>query len=144
MAMTGIQSLDASVHKVNEWVNQVGEELGGVDKQAAYSALCAGLQLLRDRLTVERSTHLAAQLPLVLKGAFFEEWQPARVPQRIRHRDEYLEALDEQLPGSLKGRAEDVAKAVMHTVSTHVTRGEVEKVRSSLPVEIRELWSDVN
>lgn len=144
MAMTGIQSLDTSIHKVNEWVNQVGHELGGVEKQTAYSALCAGLHLLRDRLTVDMSAHLAAQLPVVLKGAFFEDWQPARVPQRIRHRDEYLQALDEQLPNSLKGRAPDVAKAVMHTVSTRVTRGEVEKLRQALPDEIRQLWPDVN
>jgi uncharacterized protein (DUF2267 family) len=72
------------------WVEQMAGELGIRDQAEALAALRAGLQALRDRLGVEEVAQLSAQLPLLVRGLLFENWDPTGKPLRLRHRDQFL------------------------------------------------------
>ncbi|WIY00457.1 DUF2267 domain-containing protein [Amycolatopsis mongoliensis] len=64
------------------WLAVVRDRLGTDDRQLAYRVLRAWLHTVRDRLTVEAAAHFAAQLPELLRGVFYEGWNPSHVPTR--------------------------------------------------------------
>ena len=72
--------LDRSVEKANIWINDVATELGTTDRHEAYRALRAFLHVLRDRLPVAETAQLSSQLPLLVRGVFYENWRPAGTP----------------------------------------------------------------
>ncbi|ELB91089.1 MULTISPECIES: DUF2267 domain-containing protein [unclassified Rhodococcus (in: high G+C Gram-positive bacteria)] len=69
-------------HTAHEWLKVVAERLGTEDRNYTYRVLRAWLHLVRDRLTVDSAVHLAAQLPELLRGVYFEGWVPSKVPIR--------------------------------------------------------------
>jgi uncharacterized protein (DUF2267 family) len=122
------------------WINDIRKELGIDDEQRACLALRAGLHALRDRLTVEEAAHLAAQLPVAIRGLFFEGWHPGGKRPRLRSRESFLEAVEKEMP---RGRldAGRVARAVFRVIERHVSQGQIDNVRNSLPRPIAELWA---
>jgi uncharacterized protein (DUF2267 family) len=139
MSIRSASSIERSVHKTNEWLSDLEAELGSEDRDDAWRILKAYLQVLRDRLTVGEAAQLAAQLPLILRGAFWEGFDPGRQPARIRDRDEFLELLAEraQLEGS--GEATRAAEAATRVLERHVTGGELDDVLAQLPTDVREV-----
>jgi uncharacterized protein (DUF2267 family) len=65
---TRLDVFDATVHKTNEWLNDVMDALSSRDQHQAYAAMRATLHALRDRLTVEEVAQLGAQLPMLIRG----------------------------------------------------------------------------
>lgn len=100
MPVTGLDVFDRSVHKTNEWLNDLARRLGSDDRRYAYRVLRAYFHVLRDRLTVDERAQLAAQLPHLLRGVFYEGWDPSRTPETYRDRDTFLARLADgaQLP----------------------------------------------
>ena len=122
------------------WINEIGQELGVDDEKRAYLALRAGLHALRDRLTVEEAAHLAAQLPTMIRGLFFEGWHPGGKRSRPRTKESFLQAIEREMAhGTLD--AGRVARAVFRLLDKHVSAGQIDNVRHSLPRPIAELWS---
>jgi len=139
MSVRSVDAVERSVHKTNEWLNELTRELGTHDEEFAWRVLRAYLEVLRDRLTVDEAAHLAAQLPHMLRGVFYDGFDPSRQPEKIRDRDTFLARLADraQLPGSAE--AERAAAAVTRVLRRHVTEGELNDVLSQLPSEIREI-----
>lgn len=140
MSFTGLDVFDTTVHKTSVWLGDMMEEMHWEDRHRAYSALRAVLHTLRDRLTIDEAANLGAQLPMLIRGFYYEGWRPAGKPLKYRSRDEFLEQISRDLPGMSKEDLEKVASAVLHVVSLHVTANEVEQVRNQLPEAVRELW----
>ena len=80
MSFTGVGSLDRRIGKSNAWLAGIEEGFGTHDRRLAYRVGRAWLHSLRDRLTVEVAAHFAAQLPELLRGVFYDGWNPSRVP----------------------------------------------------------------
>lgn len=139
MAATGLEVFDRSVHKSTEWVNAVARELGSDDRRYAYRVLRAYFHVLRDRLTVDEAAHLAAQLPHLLRGVFYDGWDPSKTPQTYRDRDTFLSRLTEgaRLPGP--DDAASAARAATEVLREHVSPGQVRDVLHVLPGPIRTL-----
>jgi uncharacterized protein (DUF2267 family) len=142
MSQTGLAAFDSTVQTTNTWLHELMEELGLPDRQRAYHALRAVLHTLRDRLTVNEVAALAAQLPLLLRGVYYEGWHPAGKPLKQHHKSEFLAHLAEDFRSGPPVDPEEVARAVFRVVARHVTAGEVEGVKYILPGEIRGLWPD--
>jgi uncharacterized protein (DUF2267 family) len=73
---TNIQSIDRAVQIAVLWLNDIQNELEWEDKGTVYKATKAVLQTIRDRLTLEEMFHFSANLPTILKGMFFEGYNP--------------------------------------------------------------------
>jgi uncharacterized protein (DUF2267 family) len=78
MSTTDLEVFDTTVHKTNSWLHELMEELGWSDRHKAYLALRATLHALRDRLTVQGVAQLGAQLPMLIRGFYYEGWVPSR------------------------------------------------------------------
>lgn len=78
-----VSVIDRTVAKTYEWLERLCRELETDDRQHAYMTLRAVLHAMRDRIGPEVSVHLAAQLPLLVRGIFYEGWDPSRTPQRM-------------------------------------------------------------
>ena len=126
--------------KAEIWINDVAKELG-TDEERAYLALRAGLHALRDRLTVEEVAHLAAQMPMMIRGLFYEGWHPGGRRERLRSRSSFLDRIDRELMhGPLE--AGQVARAVFRVLDRHVSRGQLANVKHSLTGPVSELWQE--
>jgi len=112
----------------------------GPDRQRAYHALRAELHMLRDRLTVEEAAHLSAQLPLLVRGIYFEGWHPAHKPTRERAMEDFLEQVGERLQGIEPMNPETATRAVLEVLERHVDPAEAAHVKHMLPRAVRELW----
>lgn len=105
-------------------------------RREAYRDLRAFLQTLRDRLTVDLAAELGAQLPMLVRGIYYEAWDPSRAPVKMKA-DEFVEVFIERavLPPEREPLA--ALKAAARVVGRHVSEGETENVLLSLPLEIR-------
>jgi uncharacterized protein (DUF2267 family) len=134
-----VDAIERSVHKANEWLSDLADELGTEDREEAWRVLRAYLQLLRDRLTVDEAAQVAAQLPLVLRGAFYEGFDPGHQPAKVRDRDEFLAWFAERAQLTDSEEAVRTAEAATRVLRRHVTEGEFDDVLSQLPTEVREV-----
>jgi uncharacterized protein (DUF2267 family) len=140
MSVTGLEVFDRTVHKTNNWLNELMELLGAPGKQRAYSALRATLHALRDRLTIPEVAQLGAQLPMLVRGFYYEGWDPTGKPLKDRHREDFLARIENEFRRDEAIDPELVARAVFALLARKVSEGEIEDVRHVLPTEIRKLW----
>jgi uncharacterized protein (DUF2267 family) len=138
MSVSTVDSIERSVHKTNEWLHEMADELG-TEREEAWRLLRAYLQVLRDELTVDEAAQLAAQLPTVLRGAFYEGFDPGHQPARLRHRDQFLGRFAERAQLSDPDQAARAVEAATRVLKAHVSPGEVDDVLAQLPSEVREL-----
>ena len=68
-----------TVHATHVLLNDVAGRLGTPGTRPAYHALRAVLHALRDRLPAPEAADLAAQLTTIVRGVFYEGFQPGRV-----------------------------------------------------------------
>lgn len=140
MSATGLSVFDTTVDKTNVMLNEIQDQLPAANHQQAWQALRAVLHALRDRLTIEEAADFAAQLPLLVRGLYYEGWHPAGKPLKERKKEEFLNHVSQGL-SSLDMEPEETTRAVFQVLAHHVTRGEVRDVKHVLPREIRELWT---
>jgi uncharacterized protein (DUF2267 family) len=139
MSATGLDVFDETLHKTNTWLKEIMQVLG-TDRRRAYQTLRAVLHCLRDRLTIEEAAQLGAQLPMLVRGIYYEAWRPAGKPEKIRSREEFLARVADHFPATQPIDPDDAAHAVFQVIENHVTAGEIRQVMQTLPQEIRALW----
>ncbi len=140
MAATGLEVWDKTVQITNIWLDEIMDEVGP-DRQAAWHGLGAVLRTLRDRLPIEVAVHLSAQLPLLVRGAFFEQWHLPAHATPVRNFDDFLKLVGQHL-GQARMNPAAVTAAVFRTLARHVEAGQIEKVLSVLPTGIRTALDD--
>jgi uncharacterized protein (DUF2267 family) len=142
MSANGLDTFDRTIHETNQWLRIVMAELKTGSRHQAYVALRASLHALRDRIGPEHAIHFAAQLPILLRGVFYEGWRPAETPTRERRLDDFV-AYVESVLGSRSGLdPEDAVRAGFAAIAWSVSSAEVLKLINVLPRDLRELWPD--
>lgn len=139
MTITGLDVFDRSIHKANDWLKDIMYELGTEDRHRAYLALRATLHALRDRLSVNEAVQLGAQLPMLIRGFYYDGWTPSGKPLKERHKDAFLAHIQEQFgPDGID--AESVVRAIFKMLQFRISQGEVQDIKGVLPKELLELW----
>ncbi|MBI3864232.1 MAG: DUF2267 domain-containing protein [Planctomycetia bacterium] len=140
MSATGLTVFDTTVQTTNIWLDEIMEELNWNDRHRAYHALRAVLHTLRDHLAVDEVAQLSAQLPLLVRGAFFEGWRPAHKSIRERTEDQFVSHVSESFALDLSGtHPRQITRAVLAVLERHVSRGESLSLKHVLPAGIRGL-----
>lgn len=130
--------IERTVEKTHVWLKEIADELGTEDRHYAYRALRAVLHALRDRLPVDVAAKLAAQLPTLIRGIYYEDWDPSRTPLPIHDVDAFLERVAHE--GRLAGETEAslAVAAVTRTLHRHLS-GEVDELLAVLPEKLKTL-----
>jgi uncharacterized protein (DUF2267 family) len=92
------------LEKTNGVLKRIEENYGWPKERRnqSYDGLRTVLHALRDRLTVEEAAQLSAQLPMLIRGIYFEGWDPAKVPMKM-HRNDFLERINAEFRHEVPG-----------------------------------------
>jgi uncharacterized protein (DUF2267 family) len=142
MAATGLDVFDKTLQTTNIWLDEIMEVVGP-DRQVAWHTLGAVLRTLRDRLPLGLAAHLGSQLPILVRGLYYDQWEPENKPEKTRSLEEFLARVGEQLENIRPVNVQEGTRAVFRVLSRHLDRGQSVKVRDALPEDIRRnLWPE--
>ena len=139
MSTTGLDVFDRTLHLTNIWLDEVMEAVGP-DRKLAWHVLGAVLRTLRNTLPPELAAHLAAQLPLLVRGAYYERFRVDHRPQRLDSEEDFLAAVAAELDGARPVNLRRATSLVLSILQEHVAPGMTEKLKHALPHHIRALW----
>lgn len=143
----GLQVFETTLQVTYDWLHDLMDRLNWDDRQKAYLALRGTLQALRDRLPVISAANLAAQLPMLIRGFYYEGWRPSITPVKIKHPEEFLEYVRAHFALSPLEQEEDIesiVKAVFQVIASHVSEGEIEHIKNILPLPLVSLWPQLS
>ncbi|MGC1505349.1 MAG: DUF2267 domain-containing protein [Sulfitobacter sp.] len=140
MTAQGLEVIDHSVHLTHEWINELAERLDWSSKRSALRLLRITLRHVRDHLVVDELAQVSAQLPLLIRGFFFEGWVPKQTPIKERNAQDFIAFITEHMGEAEEYRGRDDIKCVFDLLNNRLSRGEVEDLRATLPTPIRDLW----
>ncbi|MGC5028594.1 DUF2267 domain-containing protein [Micromonospora sp. DT229] len=130
-------AIESSVDKINLILKDIERAYGWpkAQRNQSYAALRTVLHLLRDRMPVQECAQFSAQLPMLVRGLYFEGWQPEKVPIKLS-RDDFLQAVRQGFPYDAQGGPQRVVQVVLDTLRRHLSPGEWEDVRSTMPDDL--------
>ena len=132
--------------EAEKFTKNLAQDLGHPeDMDKVRRILKAVLHTLRDRITIQESFQLMAQLPTLIKGLFVDNWKYSERPLNYRTKKSFLEALrnSEHLTHPDDFPNEEYAifavNTVLRNLSHYVSPGEIADMLAQLPAEIRSL-----
>jgi uncharacterized protein (DUF2267 family) len=140
--MTHEPLFDKTVQKTQLWLDDLSHELRWEDRHRAYRVLRVMLHLLRDRLPLNEAVQFGAQLPMLIRGLYYEGWRPSDTPNKNLDRREFLAAVKEALADQPEVSAERVCRAAFRVLEKHISRGESQDIADVLPKGLRALWME--
>lgn len=143
MSETGLPVFDKTLQETNGWLKSLMDHLHTDDRRDAYIVLRATLHALRDRIGPENAVHLGAQLPMLLRGLFYEGWHMAGTPTEEHNTQQFLDHIRREMPLIPAKDADRAARAVFEVMWEKIEPGEVAKVIGLLPANLRDLWPRV-
>lgn len=138
MSITGLSTLDDTVHTTNIWLKDIKEVLNWSERNLALRALRVVLHMLRDRLPTQVSAHFSAQLPMLIRGIYFEGWSGTPADPKVRTTADFLKPLEDAFHRYPAVEAQSVLTAVFEVIQEHTSEGVIAKVLHALPENLRE------
>lgn len=138
--MKNLGVFEKTTQKTAHWIEAVAHNMGSTDMERSYHVLRSVLHAVRDRLPPDEAVHLGAQMPMLVRGFYYEGWHPANKPEPYRHKNEFLDHIARDVPTLDPTQRERAASAVFTLLNEEISGGETEQVRHALPAEIREIW----
>ncbi len=139
---TGLDVFDSTVQQTNLWLKDLMARIPTSDRHYAYQLLRATLHAFRDRIGPENAAHFGAQLPMLIRGFYYEGWQPSKPPTKTRHLDDFLNAIEDDAGRSLGAGVGLKVKCVFAVIADRIDAHEIEKLRKVLPAELKPLLQE--
>jgi len=83
---------------------------------------------------------LSAQLPTLIRGIYFENWDPLNTPVWERSKQDFLRTIEEGFSDDDLTDVEVAIASAFRLLDRHISHGEIVQVRSSMRKSLRELW----
>jgi uncharacterized protein (DUF2267 family) len=140
--LTRLDVFERSLQKAAAWLDELMTRLDWEDRHQTYEALGVVLHALRDRLPLRVAVSLGAQLPLLLRGLYYQNWEAPGVPEKYRHVRDFLGRVRAGLrEHRLDVLPEDrLVRGVLELLRSHLSLGELNEVRRALPPDLRSLF----
>ena len=133
---TGLDVFDTTIEKTNKILKEIEADMGWEGRRGqSYSALRTVLHALRDRLPLEEAVHFSAQLPLLIKGVYFDGWNTEIVPVKM-NKTEFLNYIGNEFKFDTREGLEKMTRKVMLKIFENIDPGEANKIIQALPNDI--------
>lgn len=139
MSASGLAVFDKTLQSTHIWLDEIMAELGP-DRRVAWKVLSTVLHKLRDRLPLGLAAHLGAQLPLLIRGVYYDQFEPGTLPNECNSLEEFNAEVAEWLSDIRPVNPDAAVRAVFRVLSRHLSDGVVIKVRNALPQSLRQSW----
>lgn len=138
-----VDMFESTLQKTNLWLKDLEQLVRTDDRPRAYTALRAVLHALRDCLPIDETAKFSAQMPLLMRGMFFDGWKPRQKPLRMT-KARFLTAVREGLHNQAAVDPALAARAVFRLLERHLSQGELAHIRRVLPAEVRQFWTEAD
>jgi uncharacterized protein (DUF2267 family) len=132
-------AFEVTIQKSQVWLDDVLDELRTDDRQLAYAILGGVLHALRDRLPQSEVVDLGAQLPMLLRGLYYDGWTFHDRSTSLRKKDAFLRHVGKCVKRT-DITPEEAVRVVFAVLARRVTAGEIRDVIGTLPETFDELW----
>lgn len=143
MSSKGLEVIDHSVQLTHGWINELADILDWKEQGQVLQLLRLVLTGIRDHLPHDESADFAAQLPIFVRGVYYEGWRPSKTPAADRSKEGFIDRIEKHFTMDLNFNAEDDIACVFRFLNGKVSPGEISDVRNALPPKIRDLWPDL-
>lgn len=130
-----------SAQQAQQWVNELAADLGWPEN-LSHRLMRAVLQALRDWLSPEEAADLSSQLPEMIRGIYFEGWDPAKSPAVERDKRDFVLRISKSLNEQPEVDIEEGIAAVFRLLDRHLSHGEIIQVKNSMRKSLRQLWPE--
>lgn len=142
MSNTGIAALDGATQQANIWLNDLDQIAHLDSKQSAYRLLRATLHTLRDWVNADQAADLGAQLPVLLRGIYYEGWNPSAKAKHPRNKDAFVADVQSEFKADPLRNPDLAIGAVFVLLNKHAGSGQLTQMRNALQKPLRELWPE--
>lgn len=136
----GMSILDRTMQKSGKWLDELKSQLNLPNRDQASAVFRVVLHSLRNRLSTDEIAKLGAQMPLFIRGLYYEDWNPAAKPLKDKTCETFLEEVRRALPGFPSQDAEHIVRSVFQLLAVHLSPGAIHHVQSNLPAELSALF----
>lgn len=136
---TVISTFAQAAHDAQHWVDELAAELDCAERQA-YRLLRSVLHALRDWLSPEEMVDLSSQMPVLVRGIFFEGWRPAHTPSWDQKKQDFIDRVTFEMRDDMPTYPDGAIAAVFSLLTRHLDIGEINHVRKSMRKPLRDLW----
>lgn len=133
-----VSSLENTLQRSYEWLNELTEFGHFRDTNQAYSILRVVLHSIRDRLPVDLSLHFASQLPMLLGGVYINGWNPSSTA-RAKKIDDFIQEIYHE-ERNLEVNPKESLRSTLQFLRQKLDPGLIEKVIQSFPANFQKLW----
>ena len=137
---TTFDILGGATETTEHWLADLREEIGWVSERGAYLCLRSTLHAMRDQMSVADAAKLGDALPVLIRGVFYEGWNPSAVPVRYVDREAFLTRIRLGCRVEPGPDPEPAARAVFSVLARRVEAEEIKTLKAGLTPEIQELW----
>lgn len=130
-----------SAQQAQRWVNELAADLD-CPVNFAHRLMRAVLQALRDWLSPEEAADLSSQLPEMIRGIYFEGWDPARSPAWERDKRDLVLRISKSLDDQPEFDIEEGIAAVFRLLDRHLSYGDIVQIKNSMRKALRRLWPE--
>jgi uncharacterized protein (DUF2267 family) len=139
MSANSLEVFDKTLETTHSWLNEIMADLGP-DKKVAWKVLSVVLRKLRDRLPLGLAAHLGAQLPILVRGIYYDQFEPGKLPTECDTHEEFVAEVAEWLSDIRPVDPDAAVRSVFKVLTHHVDPGQITKVREALPRSMRQSW----
>jgi uncharacterized protein (DUF2267 family) len=145
-SFTGTRVFDRSLQKTNLMLKELMIAMNWDSRERALAAFRATLHALRDVLPLGEIIHLGAQLPIIVRGIYYEGWHYNPQPLRLKSVAEFYELVREYM-GNAHGfttqELKNISRVVLLIINDHVSAGEMGEIRGVLKRQLKALIPDI-
>jgi len=138
MSEQGLETIETTTQKTHKWSARIAESMR-MEKRGAWKSLRSVLRPLRDRLPIDLGVHFGAQLPILVRGLYYEGWEPSKVPIKMS-REEFLAAVQSRIIANRVIDPVETVQNVLAVVANHIGSPEMQKIMDAFPRDMQSFF----